>query len=113
MKKTSVEYANGFNVLIGDAHSQAASLVIEPGRQVGGPNNRHGGADQWIYVAAGCGEATIAGETISLEEGALVLIQRGEAHGFRAGAGEGLRILTFYVPPAYDENENELPAGRP
>lgn len=113
MQRTKVEYEAGFHVLIGDERSQAATLVLQPGRKVGGPQNRHGGADQWIYVESGTGEAVVAGTALRLEKGALVLIQRGESHGFRNTGEEDLRILTFYVPPAYDANENELPAGLP
>ena len=113
MKRTTVSYAKGFHILLGDGHSQAATLVIGPGGSVGGPNNRHGGADQWIYVASGSGEADIAGQTFAMEANALVLIQRGDPHGFRNTGQTDLRILTFYVPPAYDDNEEELPAGKP
>lgn len=113
MKRTMVNYARGFHVLLGDARSQAATLVIEPGRKVGGHENSHGGADQWIYVVAGEGEATVAGETFPLIAQSLVLIERGESHGFRNTGDVSLQILTFYVPPAYDADENELPAGRP
>lgn len=113
MKRTTVSYIAGFHVILGDERSQAATLVIAPGRKVGGPTNRHGGADQWIYVASGTGEADIAGQTFALEANTLVLIQRGDPHGFRNTGQTDLRILTFYVPPAYDENEEELPAGKP
>lgn len=110
---TSVTYPKGFHVLIGDDRSQAATLVIQPGAKVGGDENRHRGADQWIYVEDGQGAAEIAGKTLELARGTLILIQRGESHGFRNTSADELRILTFYVPPAYDENENELPAGLP
>lgn len=113
MLRTIVTYQKGFHVLAGDDRSQAATLVIQPGRKVGGPDNRHRGADQWIYVESGAGEAVIAGDSYPLQRGTLILIQRTESHGFRNTGADELRILTFYVPPAYDENENELPAGRP
>lgn len=113
MQRTIVTYEKGFHVLAGDERSQAATLVIEPGRKVGGPHNRHRGADQWIYVESGEGEAVIAGQSYPLARGTLILIQRTESHGFRNTGAEPLRILTFYVPPAYDEHENELEAGKP
>lgn len=113
MKRTHIVYAEGFHIVLGDEHSQAGTLVIAPGCKVGGPKNSHGGADQWIYVVSGHGEADIAGETFALEPNALVLIQRRDPHGFRNTGSEELRLLTFYVPPAYDEVENELPAGLP
>ena len=113
MKKAKVDYAPGFHILAGDERSQAGTLVIQPGKQVGGVANKHRGADQWIYVESGSGEAKIDGATFALGKGSLILIQRTEAHGFRNTGSAPLNILTFYVPPAYDENENELPAGRP
>ncbi len=113
MKQATVAYVPGFHILAGDERSQAGTLVIQPGKQVGGPANKHRGADQWIYVESGSGEAAIDGKTFPLEKGSLILIQRTEAHGFRNTGSAPLNILTFYVPPAYDENENELPAGRP
>lgn len=113
MKKAKADYAPGFHILAGDERSQAGTLVIQPGRHVGGPANKHRGADQWIYVESGSGEATIDEKAYPLEKGSLILIQRMEAHGFRNTGNAPLNILTFYVPPAYDENESELPAGKP
>ena len=99
MKRTSVSYSRGFKLLLGDDHSQAATLVLAPGETTGGPENRHSGADQWIYVVSG--------------SGILVLIQRGDGHGFRNTGASDLCLLTFYTPPAYDDEANELPAGMP
>lgn len=113
MKHTIVSYTRGFNILLGDRNSQAGTLVISPGETVGGQENRHGGADQWIYVVSGTGVADIAGECVDLAPAALILIQRGDPHGFRNTGRDDLCLLTFYTPPAYDEDENELPAGRP
>ncbi len=74
MKRISVSYAKGFKVLTGNRHSQAASMVIEPGGCEGGPDNRHHGADQWIYVESGSGEARINGHGYELAAGSLMLI---------------------------------------
>lgn len=113
MKSVTVLYEKGFHILIEDEHSQAATLMIEPGRSVGGLDNKHGGADQWIYVESGEGEATIGGRAVPMKKATLLLVQRGEPHGFRNTGLEALRILTIYVPPAYDKDCNELPAGMP
>jgi hypothetical protein len=43
MKHVSVSYTTGFHVLIGDDHSQAATMVIEAGGKEGGADNRHHG----------------------------------------------------------------------
>ena len=82
MIKAKAEYVPGFHILTGDERSQAATLVIQPGNRAGGPANKHRGADQWIYVESGSGEATIDGKTLNLEKGSLILIQRTEAHAF-------------------------------
>ena len=74
MRRASVSYSPGFRVLIGDDHSQAASMVIAPGDTEGGPENRHRGADQWLYVESGSGEAVINGHSYPIEAGALILM---------------------------------------
>jgi mannose-6-phosphate isomerase-like protein (cupin superfamily) len=112
MKSTMIEFTQAFDVKLGDARSQAAVMIIAPGRAEGGPDNRHRGADQWLYVVSGSGEAIVEGATCALEPGTLVLIERGEAHEIRNTGGERLATLNFYVPPAYAEDGSELAAGR-
>jgi mannose-6-phosphate isomerase-like protein (cupin superfamily) len=111
MKRTIVRYANGFHVLIGDARSQAASMVIPKGGSEGGPDNLHKGADQWLYVESGTGEAIINAHTYRLEAGSLILIVRGDKHEIRNTGRSPLRTLNFYVPPAYTSKGDELPRG--
>ena len=41
------------------------------------------------------------GETTSLRQGTLLLIERGEAHEIRNTGHEPLRTVNFYVPPVY------------
>lgn len=113
MKKTKVRYQKGFHVLIGNTHSQAASMVISPGASEGGPDNRHDGADQWLYVESGSGEARINGQSYALEAGSLILIQRGDRHEILNTDGSPLKTLSIYVPPAYQGDGEELPAGKP
>lgn len=113
MQRTTVSFPHGFNLLVGDKHSQAGTIVLAPGEETGGADNRHHGADQWIYVVSGTGTADVAGEHFNLAPSSLVLIQRGDAHGFRNTGGADLWLLTFYTPPAYDADGNELSAGLP
>lgn len=108
MKKTTVSYAAGFHVLTGDDHSQAASMVIAPGEKEGSADNRHSGADQWLYVESGVGEATVNGQIYELKGGTLVLIQRGDRHEIRNVGQSDLRTLNFYIPPAYTTDGEEL-----
>jgi mannose-6-phosphate isomerase-like protein (cupin superfamily) len=75
---TSVVSGQGFSVVLGDAHSQAAQMTLAPGESEGRPDNRHHGADQWLFVVAGTGEAVLNGEMVPLKAGTLLLISRGE-----------------------------------
>jgi mannose-6-phosphate isomerase-like protein (cupin superfamily) len=112
MRHKHLRFGRGFQVVLGDEHSQAAQMTIEPGAHEGGPDNRHRGADQWLYVVSGRGIAIVAGERIELRAGTLVLIKRGETHEIRNTGRTPLRTLNIYVPPAYTPAGNERPAGR-
>jgi len=112
MKQASVPFGNGFSVLAGDERSQAASMVIAPGEREGGADNRHGGADQWLFVVSGTGEAIINGERIELSRGSLLLIERGDTHEIRNTGRAAMKTLNIYVPPAYSAKGCELPAGK-
>jgi mannose-6-phosphate isomerase-like protein (cupin superfamily) len=112
MKRTSVRYLRGFRVLVGDEHSQAASMVLMPGGHEGGADNLHRGADQWLYVESGVGEATINGHAYQLKRGTLLLIQRGDKHEISNVGKRPLKTLNFYVPPAYRPDGQELARGK-
>ena len=56
--------------------------------------------------------AVVEGERLELQEGTLILIQRGETHEIRNTGREPLRTLNFYMPPAYTAGGNELPSGK-
>jgi mannose-6-phosphate isomerase-like protein (cupin superfamily) len=64
-----LQFGRGFNVVLGDEHSQAAQMTLGPGESEGGPENRHRGADQWLYVVSGTGAAVVGGERVELREG--------------------------------------------
>ncbi len=112
MKRKQLRFRRGFRVAIDDKHAQAAEMTIAPGGQEGGPDNRHRGADQWLLVVAGHGEARIDGRKLKLEPGTLVLIERGEKHEIRNTGDGDLQTLNFYVPPAYTKAGNERPPGK-
>jgi len=114
MKRKTLRFGHGFNVVFGNERSQAAQMVIEPGKPEGDPNNRHAGADQWLFVVDGAGVATVNGRRYPLSAGTLLLIEHGDRHEIRnTGRRRRLRTLNFYVPPAYTEEGEELPAGKP
>ena len=112
MQRTDVTYKKGFHVLIGDARSQAASMVIQPDGHEGSADNKHRGADQWLFVTAGSGEAVVNGHRYDLKAGSLMLIERDDTHEIRNTGSASLKTLNFYVPPAYDKEGEELPLGR-
>ena len=113
MKRKQLRFGRGFRVAIGNKRSQAAEMVIAPGKAEGDRDNRHRGADQWLYILSGTGVATVNDKRYPLKAGSLMLIERGDRHEVR-NTGRGLmKTLNFYVPPAYDFDEEELPAGKP
>jgi mannose-6-phosphate isomerase-like protein (cupin superfamily) len=112
MQKATVRFGQGFRVVIGNRHAQAATMTIAPGESEGGPDNNHRGADQWMFVEAGRGLAILNGRRQTLRAGSLILIERGERHEIRNIGRTPLRTLNIYVPPAYTKSGEELPRGR-
>jgi mannose-6-phosphate isomerase-like protein (cupin superfamily) len=56
-----LRFANGFSVASSNKRGQAATMVIAAGDCEGGPDNRHRGADQWLFVVSGSGLAVLGG----------------------------------------------------
>jgi mannose-6-phosphate isomerase-like protein (cupin superfamily) len=107
-----LKFGKGFRVSAGNKRSQAAEMVIAPGDCEGGPDNKHRGADQWLFVVSGSGLALVNGKRHSLKAGSLVLIERGSTHEIRNTGRTMLKTLNIYVPPAYTSDGTELPRGR-
>ena len=61
MKHAHLRFGKGFTVSIGNQRSQAAQMVIAGGESEGGTDNRHRGADQWLFVVSGTGRAIRCG----------------------------------------------------
>lgn len=112
MQKTRLRFGRGFKVVLGNRRTQAATMTIAPGDCEGGPDNRHRGADQWLFVESGSGTATVEGRRVALRPGTLLLIERGNRHEIRNTGRGPLRTLNVYVPPAYTRSGDELPRGR-
>jgi mannose-6-phosphate isomerase-like protein (cupin superfamily) len=107
MQHKRLQFGHGFRVVLGDLRSQAAQMTLAPGETEGGPDNRHRGADQWLFVVSGEGMAMVDGVRVELSEGTLVLIERGEVHEIRNTGEMSLRTLNVYVPPAYTSDGDE------
>ena len=107
-----LQFRSGFHVAIGTCNSQAAEMVIKPGDSEGGPQNRHRGSDQWLYVLSGNATAIVNGHRHQLRRGSLILIEHGETHEIRNTGRRVLRTLNFYVPPTYSTKGITLPRGQ-
>jgi mannose-6-phosphate isomerase-like protein (cupin superfamily) len=112
MKSARARFGSGFRVLIGNRRSQAATMTIEAGESEGGPDNRHRGADQWLFVESGTGVAIVNSSRVRLKAGSVVLIERGDRHEIRNAGRTPLKTLSVYLPPAYTKGGEELPRGR-
>jgi hypothetical protein len=78
MQHKRLRFGQGFRVVLGDKYSQAAQMTLAAGETEGGPDNRHAGADQWLYVVSGEGAAIVEGERIEATK---------KAGAWDAGAG--------------------------
>jgi mannose-6-phosphate isomerase-like protein (cupin superfamily) len=112
MPHKQLRFRKGFSVAFRNARGQAATMVIAPGDAEGGPDNRHRGSDQWLYVLSGTGRATVNGRRQRLKPGTLLLVERGKTHEIRNTGRTPLKTLNLYVPPAYSASGEPLPRGR-
>jgi mannose-6-phosphate isomerase-like protein (cupin superfamily) len=112
VKRKTLRFGKGFRVALGNRRGQAAEMVIDRGDCEGGPDNRHRGADQWLFVVSGRGSATVNGRRMPLREGTVLLIEKGDTHEIRNTGRTVLKTLNVYVPPAYTKSGDELPRGR-
>lgn len=101
MELLQIQPERGFRLLTGTERAQAATMVLPSGGSTGGPNNRHESSDQWLYVLSGTGKAVVEGEECDFGEGALLLIEAGEAHEISNTGESPLETLNIYSPPEY------------
>ena len=113
MRRKTLKFGRGFHLAIGNDRSQAAEMTLGPGDTEGGPDNRHRGSDQWLFVAEGSGSAIVNGHRYDLKPGVLILIEKGDLHEIRASPSGPLKTLNVYVPPAYADDDTPLPSGKP
>jgi mannose-6-phosphate isomerase-like protein (cupin superfamily) len=113
MRTKSLRFGKGFRTAFTVRRAQAAEMVLAPGDSEGGPDNRHRGADQWLYVVGGSGIAVVDGRRVVLKPGRLLVIERGERHEIRNTGDEPLQTLNVYYPPAFDEDGEPVGPGRP
>jgi mannose-6-phosphate isomerase-like protein (cupin superfamily) len=112
MRSKTLRFGKGFRVAFEVRKAQAAEMVIAPGGSEGGTDNRHRGADQWLFVVSGSGVATVEGKRIPLRAGKLLVIEKGERHEVRNTGRTLLKTLNFYYPPAFDAEGDPKGPGR-
>ncbi|HZH42919.1 MAG TPA: cupin domain-containing protein [Lysobacter sp.] len=112
MRRRQLRFGKGFRVLWNVRRAQAAEMVLAPGDSEGGPDNRHRGADQWLYVVDGEGVAIVEGRRVLLKAGTLLTIEKGERHEVRNTGARPLKTLNFYYPPAFDAEGDPVGPGR-
>ena len=113
MKREQLVQRRGFHVGVTTRRAQVAMMNLAPRGKEGRPDNRHRGADQWLYVIEGSGRARVNGRTVRLRKGTLVLIERGDRHEIRNTGRGQLKIVNFYTPAAYRRDGEPLPSARP
>lgn len=112
MRSKALRFGEGFRVAFSVREVQAAEMVIAPGGSEGGADNRHRGADQWLYIVAGTGVAIVEGRRVLLKAGKLLVIERGERHEVRNTGRAVLKTLNFYSPPAFGADGEPIGPGR-
>jgi len=112
MRRKTLRFGKGFRVAFDVRLAQAAEMVLAPGDSEGGPDNRHRGADQWLFVVSGTGVATVEGRRVPLKAGTLLVIERRERHEVRNTGRTLLKTLNFYYPPAFDADGEPVGAGK-
>jgi mannose-6-phosphate isomerase-like protein (cupin superfamily) len=113
MKRMRLSLRAGFHVGMTRRSAQVATMVLAPRGSEGGPDNRHRGSDQWLYVVAGIGIAKVNGRRVPLAPGTLILIERGDIHEVRNTGRGNLKTVNMYVPPAYRHDGTPRSRGRP
>ena len=112
MQRKPLRFGKGFRVAFEVRRAQAAEMVLAPGDTEGDEDNRHRGADQWLFVVSGTGVATVEGRRVPLKAGVLLVIEKGERHQVRNTGRTLLKTLNFYYPPAFARDGDAKGPGR-
>ena len=83
-------------VLWTGTNSQLVIMTIPAGEEIG--EETHDGIDQILTFVSGTGEAVVAGESIEIAQGDLVVVPAGTKHNFRNTGVNPLVLYTTYAP---------------
>jgi mannose-6-phosphate isomerase-like protein (cupin superfamily) len=112
------KFSNRFKPLVATRQGQLATMNLRPGDASDDrPSNEHPRCEQWVFVLAGSGRATIgktlrAMREVRLVESSLLIIERGELHQIKNTGRKTLRTINVYLPPAYDSQGQPLKATK-
>ena len=110
--RKQLSFRAGFHVALTTRRFQAGTINLVPGGKEGGPDNKHKGSDQWLFVVEGTGRATVGGRRQALKPGTLLLIEKGVTHEI-LNTGKGLlKTVNLYNPPAFRKDGHPLPRGK-
>lgn len=116
MHSRKLGFGEGFRVAFEVRRAQCAEMVLAPGDREGDDDNRHRGADQWLYVVEGRGLAVVEVDgrkrRVVLEPGRLLVIEKGERHEVRNTGRTLLKTLNFYYPPAFGRDGEPKGPGK-
>ena len=93
MRHKSLRFGKGFRVAFAVRKMQAAEMVLAPGDSEGDADNRHRGADQWLYVVSGKLGLEIGGEQSVLEPGDAAHFSAENPHRLTALGGQDAEII--------------------
>jgi mannose-6-phosphate isomerase-like protein (cupin superfamily) len=100
-----------FKLLTKTTSVQSAMMALSPGQSSSDePENEHPKSEQWLFVITGTGRARVAGRTVQLKTGSLLLVEKGEPHQITNTGKTPMKTINFYSPPAYDAGGNVKPS---
>ncbi|MFB6140786.1 MAG: cupin domain-containing protein [Halosimplex sp.] len=91
----------------GSERLSAGVVQLDPGD--GHDLHTHPESDEILYVLAGEGEQTVAGDTREVGAGEMIYVPEGVEHGTRNTGWETLKLLAVYVPPGPEAELAEMP----
>ncbi len=92
----------GYRLLANTGRSQAATMVLEPGKSIAQNEVAGDACDQWVYVTRGEGRAYVGGCWLDIKAGSLLLIEAGESHEIRATGRIPLETISICATPVDD-----------
>ena len=85
---------------------------IAPGQAI--PPHRHPDADEILFIHAGAGVASVAGQDATVSAGTVIYLPRNTSVRLRNTGSGSLRIVAIFSQPGYEEYMRDIsvPAGQ-